>query len=161
MSIHHLDTVRYWAGAIPNRVDGRSTRPILRTKFSHDDGINSLHSPNLPAALGHRAGTNVWGRTGARKGPGRRSRFAGAWREPKGSPFGQRSVGPAGLLAFPVPHRLFHERRPGDVASPAVARSVVSRRLRRQPMGGLLHALETGDEPDISGRDNLKDDRPL
>jgi predicted dehydrogenase len=23
-------------------------------------------------------------------------------------------------------------------------------------MGGLLHALETGEEPDVSGRDNLK-----
>ena len=38
MSIHHLDTFRYWFGT-PDRVLA-STRPDPRTEFSHEDGIN-------------------------------------------------------------------------------------------------------------------------
>ena len=38
MSIHHLDTFRYWFGT-PDRVLA-STRPDPRTKFPHPDGIN-------------------------------------------------------------------------------------------------------------------------
>jgi len=38
MSIHHLDTFRYWLGT-PERVLA-STRPDPRTKFPHTDGIN-------------------------------------------------------------------------------------------------------------------------
>ena len=38
MSIHHLDTFRYWFGT-PDRVLA-STRPDPRTKFPHTDGIN-------------------------------------------------------------------------------------------------------------------------
>lgn len=38
MSIHHLDTFRYWFGT-PDRVLA-STRPDPRTKFPHADGIN-------------------------------------------------------------------------------------------------------------------------
>src|SRR5205814_347672 len=38
MSIHHLDTFRYWLGT-PERVLA-STRPDPRTAFPHEDGIN-------------------------------------------------------------------------------------------------------------------------
>src|SRR5205807_1400319 len=38
MSIHHLDTFRYWFGT-PDRVLA-STRPDPRTRFPHADGIN-------------------------------------------------------------------------------------------------------------------------
>ena len=38
MSIHHLDTFRYWFGT-PDRVLA-STRPDPRTRFPHHDGIN-------------------------------------------------------------------------------------------------------------------------
>ena len=38
MSIHHLDTFRYWFGT-PDRVLA-STRPDPRTRFPHKDGIN-------------------------------------------------------------------------------------------------------------------------
>src|SRR5438874_10280151 len=38
MSIHHLDTFRYWFGT-PDRVLA-STRPDPRTQFAHDDGVN-------------------------------------------------------------------------------------------------------------------------
>jgi predicted dehydrogenase len=38
MSIHHLDTFRYWLGT-PDRVLA-STRPDPRTKFPHRDGVN-------------------------------------------------------------------------------------------------------------------------
>src|ERR671936_349804 len=38
MSIHHLDTFRYWFGS-PDRILA-STRPDPRTRFAHADGIN-------------------------------------------------------------------------------------------------------------------------
>src|ERR671929_66681 len=38
MSIHHLDTFRFWLGT-PDRVLA-STRPDPRTTFSHRDGVN-------------------------------------------------------------------------------------------------------------------------
>jgi len=38
MSIHHLDTFRFWLGD-PERVLA-STRPDPRTKFEHTDGLN-------------------------------------------------------------------------------------------------------------------------
>ena len=57
MSIHHLDTFRYWLGD-PDRVLA-STRPDPRTKFAHDDGVN-LFAPVVVgdadgAVLGSRA----------------------------------------------------------------------------------------------------------
>jgi len=66
MSIHHLDTFRYWLGT-PDRVLA-STRPDPRTKFPHRDGINLyvLEYDRGPRAA---AWDDVWaGRSGRRGG---------------------------------------------------------------------------------------------
>ena len=74
MSIHHLDTFRYWLGD-PARVLA-STRPDPRTKFPHDDGINLYI---LEYADGARASAwdDVWAGP-AREGAG--SDIAIRWR---------------------------------------------------------------------------------
>ncbi len=151
MSIHHLDTFRYWLGD-PERVLA-STRPDPRTKFPHGDGINlyilefAEWCPRL--GLGRRLG-----RARARRGRGRDRASAGASREPKGSP--------SGTIGWPG----WPERVPSTIDYSTIRDQGTWHRPRWQEawfpdafagtMGGLLHALETGDEPDISGRDNLK-----
>ena len=77
MSIHHLDTFRYWLGD-PDRVLA-STRPDPRTTFPHADGINLYI---LEYASGARASSwdDVWSgpaREGAGADIGIRWRFEG------------------------------------------------------------------------------------
>lgn len=57
MSIHHLDTFRYWFGT-PDRVLA-STRSDPRTKFPHDDGIN-LYILEYDNGLRASAWDDVW-----------------------------------------------------------------------------------------------------
>lgn len=57
MSIHHLDTFRYWLGT-PDRVFA-STRPDPRTKFPHTDGIN-LYILEYDAGPRATAWDDVW-----------------------------------------------------------------------------------------------------
>src|SRR5262249_910854 len=57
MSIHHLDTFRYWLGT-PERVLA-STRPDPRTKFPHRDGIN-LYVLEYPDGCRAAAWDDVW-----------------------------------------------------------------------------------------------------
>jgi predicted dehydrogenase len=150
MSIHHLDTFRYWLGE-PARVLA-STRPDPRTKFAHADGINLTI---LEFASGARASSwdDVWAgpaREGAAADLGVRWRFEGtdglatgtigwpAWprREPSTMRYSTRSDD--GKWRAPVwPQAWFPDAFAGTMA-------------------GLLRAIERGEEPDISGRDNLR-----
>ncbi|MDR3620883.1 MAG: Gfo/Idh/MocA family oxidoreductase [Paludisphaera borealis] len=150
MSIHHLDTFRYWLGD-PQRVLA-STRPDPRTTFAHADGINLAI---LEFANGARASSwdDVWAgpaREGAGADLGVRWRFEGtdglalgtigwpAWprREPSTLTYSTRSD--HGKWHKPVwPHAWFPDAFAG-------------------PMSGLMRAIEDGSEPDISGRDNLR-----
>ena len=57
MSIHHLDTFRYWFGT-PDRVLA-STRPDPRTKFPHTDGIN-LYILEYDSGLRATSCDDVW-----------------------------------------------------------------------------------------------------
>jgi len=57
MSIHHLDTFRYWFGT-PDRVLA-STRPDPRTAFPHEDGIN-LYILEYDSGLRASAWDDVW-----------------------------------------------------------------------------------------------------
>jgi predicted dehydrogenase len=57
MSIHHLDTFRYWFGT-PDRVLA-STRPDPRTTFPHEDGIN-LYILEYDNGLRASAWDDVW-----------------------------------------------------------------------------------------------------
>ena len=97
MSIHHLDTFRYWLGD-PERVLA-STRPDPRTTFAHADGINLSI---LEFASGARASSwdDVWAGPCARE-PGRTWGSDGGSRGPRAWRSG-RSAGPPGPAASPA-----------------------------------------------------------
>jgi len=150
MSIHHLDTFRYWLGD-PERVLA-STRPDPRTRFPHTDGINLSI---LEFASGARASAwdDVWSgpvREGAAADNGIRWRFEGT----------------EGLATGTIGWPGWPERVPSTIDYSSVREPGVWHRPRwpqawfpdafAGTMGGLLQALETGTEPDISGHDNLK-----
>ena len=126
MSIHHLDTFRYWLGD-PDRVLA-STRPDPRTKFAHDDGIN-LYILEYENGARASAWDDVW--TGpAREGAALRHRHPLARR-------GDRRPGPrhdrlARLARQGPQHARLHDlARRRHLAPPPLARGLVPRRLRR------------------------------
>jgi len=150
MSIHHLDTFRYWFGT-PQHVLA-STRPDPRTRFPHDDGINLYI---LEYANGCRAASwdDVW------TGPAREGAAGDIY-------IRWRVEGTEGLARGTI----------GWPSYPAPTPSTLDFSTRRQPgywfqprwpdvwfpdafvgtMAQLLCAVEDGTEPEISGRDNLE-----
>ncbi len=80
MSIHHLDTFRYWLGD-PARVLA-STRPDPRTPFAHEDGINLyvLEYENGVRASGW---DDVWSGAARDGEDAQHAPFAGVSRGPK------------------------------------------------------------------------------
>jgi hypothetical protein len=150
MSIHHLDTLRYWLGD-PERVMA-STRPDPRTEFAHEDGINLyiLEYENGARASGW---DDVWAGP-AREGAG--ADIAIRWRVEGTLGLATGTIGWPGWPAR-VPSTIdytttsdaeawFRPRWPEAWFPDAFAGT----------MAGLLCAIEDGVEPDISGRDNLK-----
>ena len=149
MSIHHLDTFRYWLGE-PERVLA-STRPDPRTTFPHEDGLNTYI---LEFAGGARASAwdDVWNgpaREGAASEIGIRWRFEGT----EGVALG--TIGWPGWPAI-VPSTLDYSttRDNGRWHRPRWPQAWFPDAFAGT-MAGLLRALETGEPPDISGRDNL------
>ncbi|MDR3638461.1 MAG: Gfo/Idh/MocA family oxidoreductase [Isosphaeraceae bacterium] len=149
MSIHHLDTFRYWLGE-PSRVLA-STRPDPRTQFPHEDGIN-LYILEYENDARASAWDDVWNgpaREGAASDLVIRWRFEGTL---------GMALGTIGWPAWPA-------RMPSTIDYTSTLDAGAWHRPRWSEawfpdafagtMGGLLKALETGDEPDISGRDNL------
>lgn len=152
MSIHHLDTFRYWLGD-PVRVFA-SVRPDPRTaqKFAHNDGI-CLYI--LEFANGTRASgwDDVW--TGpAREGAG--ADIGIQWRIEGTDGLARGTIGwPA--YPQPTPSTLdystihdagaWHQSRWPEVWFPDAFAG---------PMAQLLCALEVNAEPEISGDDNLQ-----
>jgi len=152
MSIHHLDTFRYWFGT-PDRVFA-SVRPDPRTsaKFDHSDGI-CLYILEYGSGLRASSTDDVW------TGPaleGAESDIGIRWRVEGTEGMARGSIGwpsyPArtpSTLDFTTTHRpgyWFQPRWP-EVWFPDAFSG---------PMAQLLVALETGTEPEISGRDNLE-----
>jgi predicted dehydrogenase len=148
MSIHHLDTFRYWLGD-PLRVIA-STRPDPRTKFPHHDGINLYILEYEEARAG--AWDDVWSgpiREGAAPDIGINWRFEGT----RGL-----ALGTIGWPGWP-------ERVPSTLDYSTIDDDGAWHRPRwpeawfpdafSGTMAGLLRAIETGTEPDISGRQNL------
>jgi predicted dehydrogenase len=148
MSIHHLDTLRYWLGD-PARVLA-STRADPRTKFPHADGINLsiLEYDNGARAC---SWDDVWAgpaREGAGADIGIRWRFEGT----RGTALG--TIGwpgwpdrvPSTIDYTTVDDGRWHRPRWPEAWFPDAFSG---------PMAGLMIALESGAEPDISGRDNL------
>jgi len=151
MSIHHLDTFRYWFGN-PRRVFA-SVRPDPRTarQFEHDDGI-CLYILEYDSGLRASGWDDVWAgpaREGAAADMGIRWRVEGTlglargtigWPDyPRRTPstLDYSTVADAGQ---------WHEPRWSEVWFPDAFSG---------PMADLLIALETGTEPTMSGRDNL------
>jgi predicted dehydrogenase len=150
MSIHHLDTFRYWLGE-PVRVLA-STRPDPRTRFPHADGIN-LYILEFPEGARASGWDDVWAGP-AREGAG--SSLAVRWRFEGTEGL---ALGEIGWPGWPrrVPSTLdyttIHDR--GAWHQPRWSQAWFPDAFAGT-MGGLLDALEAGGEPDISGRDNLK-----
>jgi predicted dehydrogenase len=149
MSIHHLDTFRFWFGT-PNRVLA-STRPDPRTTFPHTDGIN-LYVLEYDSGLRAASWDDVWAgpaREGAASDIGIRWRVEGT----KGM-----ARGTIGWPGYPdrVPSTLdytvagdptWHQPRWDEVWFPDAFVGT---------MAQLLVALEEGAVPEISDRDNLE-----
>jgi predicted dehydrogenase len=149
MSIHHLDTFRYWLGD-PVRVLA-STRPDPRTEFPHTDGIN-LYILEYESGGRASAWDDVWSgpaREGGAAEIGIRWRIEGTkgiavgtigwpgWPQRVASTLDYSTTGDQGAWHRPRwPQAWFPDAFAGTMA-------------------GLLRALEMGTEPDISGRDNL------
>jgi predicted dehydrogenase len=150
MSIHHLDTLRYWLGE-PARVLA-STRPDPRTKFEHDDGVN-LYILEFDNGARASAWDDVWAgpaREGAASDIGIRWRVEGT----EGLALG--TIGWPGWPAR-VPSTLDYAtaRDGGDWHRPRWPEAWFPDAFAG-PMAGMLRAIESGAEPDISGRDNLR-----
>lgn len=150
MSIHHLDTFRYWLGD-PARVLA-STRPDPRTKFDHFDGLN-LYILEYDDGARAASWDDVW------SGPAREgsaSDIAIRW----------RFEGTEGLATGTIGWPGWPERVPSTIDWTTARDGGAWHRPRwpeawfpdafAGPMAGLMIAIETGSEPDISGRDNLK-----
>jgi len=149
MSIHHLDTFRYWLGT-PERVLA-STRPDPRTRFPHSDGINLYI---LEYAGGCRASgwDDVWtgpAREGAAADIGIRWRMEGT----KGL-----ARGTIGWPSYPArtPSTLDYTTTDAAVWQQPRWPEVWFPDAFVGTMAQLLCALEEGGEPEISGRDNLE-----
>jgi predicted dehydrogenase len=151
MSIHHLDTFRFWLGT-PDRVLA-STRPDPRTTFPHADGVN-LYILEYDRGARASGWDDVWAgpaREGAAADVGIRWRVEGT---------DGLAVGTIGWPSYPA-------RTPStlDFASRHVAGGEWQRPRWPEvwfpdafagPMAELLVALEGGPPPNLAGRDNLE-----
>ncbi len=151
MSIHHLDTFRFWFGN-PRRVFA-SVRPDPRTagQFSHQDGI-CLYILEYDDGLRASAWDDVW---------------AGPAREGAADDLGihWRVEGTEGLARGTIGWPRYPERAPSTLDYTTRSRGAQWIKPRWDevwfpdaflgPMAELLVALEEGREPSLSGRDNL------
>jgi predicted dehydrogenase len=150
MSIHHLDTFRYWFGT-PERVLA-STRPDPRTRFPHTDGINLYI---LEYADGCRASSwdDVWA------GPAREGAESDLfirWRVEGTEGLARGTIGwPSYPARSPSTLDFTTSRQPGYWLAPRWP-EVWFPDAFVGTMAQLLCALEDGTEPEISGRDNLE-----
>ena len=149
MSIHHLDTFRYWLGT-PDRVFA-STRPDPRTKFPHTDGINLY-------ILEYESGARATGLDDVWTGPAR---------EGSASDIGihWRVEGTKGLARGTIGWPGYPARVPSTLDYTHIGASEwISPRWPEVwfpdafvgTMAQLLVALEKGATPEISARDNLE-----
>lgn len=152
MSIHHLDTFRFWFGD-PERVFA-SVRPDPRTqrKFAHQDGI-CLYILEYENGLRASSWDDVW--TGPAR-EGAESDLYIRW----------RVEGTEGLALGTIGWPNYPERTPSTIDYTTTRQPGVWHRPRWNevwfpdafigPMAQLLCALEENREPEISGRDNLR-----
>ncbi len=149
MSIHHIDTFRYWFGD-PVRIYA-SIRPDPRTGFEHEDGI-CLYILEYDNGLRCSGWDDVWAGP-AKEGAGQDTAIR--WRVE-----GTRGMarGTIGWPGYPkrVPSTLdYTTTRSGRWIKPRW-KKVWFPDAFVGPMSHLLCALEQGIPPEISGEDNLK-----
>ena len=149
MSIHHLDTMRFWFGN-PKRVFA-NFRSDPRTKFPHVDGI-ALYILEFDSSLRALVSDDVWGgpvREGAAEDLEIKWRVEGTMGTIKGT---------VGWPSYP-------ERTPSTLDYTTIAEGKWFRPRWNEvwfpdafvgPMAELLIALETETQPSMSGEDNLK-----
>jgi predicted dehydrogenase len=150
MSIHHLDTFRYWFGT-PGRVLA-STRPDPRTRFDHRDGIN-LYILEYDHGCRATAWDDVW------TGPAREGSEGDIyirWRVEGTEGLARGTIGwPSYPVRTPSTLDFTTRRRPGYWFQPRWP-EVWFPDAFVGTMAQLLCAVEEGTEPEISGRDNLE-----
>jgi predicted dehydrogenase len=149
MSIHHLDTFRYWFGD-PERIYC-SVSPDPRTKFPHTDGICTyiLEYANNLRCIGI---DDTW------TGPAREGAPSDIRIEWRIEGLNGLAIGNIGWCQNPytTPSTLrYASRGDHEFQRPAWKESWFPDAFVGT-MAQLLSALETGSEPAISGRDNLR-----
>ncbi|MFO0966276.1 MAG: Gfo/Idh/MocA family oxidoreductase [Gemmataceae bacterium] len=150
MSIHHLDTFRYWFGT-PDRVLA-STRPDPRTKFPHTDGIN-LYILEYDNGCRATSWDDVW--TGPAR-EGSESDIYIRWRVEGTDGLARGTIGwPSYPARTPSTLDFTTKRQPGYWLSPRW-KEVWFPEAFIGTMAQLLCAIEDDTEPEISGRDNLE-----
>lgn len=148
LSIHHLDTMRYWFGN-PKRVFA-SFRSDPRTTFSHVDGIG-LYVLEYESGLRCQICDDVW------TGPAREGATADIgirWRVEGTSGLAKGTIGwpsypdrvPSTIDFTTIETGRWHRPRWDEVWFPDAFLG---------PMAELLSALENGQQPSMSGHDNL------
>ena len=149
MSIHHLDTFRYWLGN-PDRIFA-SVRPDPRTTFAHQDGIGLY---TLEYNSGPRASSwdDVW---------------AGPAREGAAAEIGiqWRVEGTEGLAKGTIGWPSYPERTPSTLDYSTIHDGAQWKSPRWDkvwfpdafigPMADLLTAVQTGSQHPCNGQDNL------
>ena len=152
MSIHHLDTFRFWFGN-PQRVFASVTSdPRTAREFAHEDGI-CLYILEYASGLRAAAGDDEWtgpAREGAAADIGIRWRLEGTQGAARGTiGWPEYPSRASSTLDFTTIRRgpRWIEPRWSDVWFPDAFLG---------PMAELLCALEDGRETELSGRDNLQ-----
>jgi len=152
MSIHHLDTFRYWFGD-PERVYASvSADPRTARQFAHEDGI-ALYILEYANGLRASAWDDVWAGP-AREGAGSdlyiRWRVEGTEGMARGTigwpDYPARTPSTLDYTSVHAPGQWFAPRWP-EVWFPDAFVG---------PMAQLICAIEEGTEPEIGGRDNLR-----
>jgi predicted dehydrogenase len=149
MSIHHLDTFRYWFGE-PERIYC-SVRPDPRTQFPHEDGICAY-------ILEYANGLRCIGIDDTWTGPAREGAPADIRIEWRIEGLNGLVIGDLGWCQDPytTPSSIrYAARGDKDFHRPVWKESWFPDAFIGT-MAQLLIALETGAEPAISGRDNLR-----
>ena len=150
MSIHHLDTFRYWFGT-PDRVLA-STRPDPRTRFRHTDGIN-LYILEYDSGCRATSWDDVW--TGPCR-EGSEGDIYIRWRVEGTDGLARGTIGwPAYPAKVPSTLAFTTKQQSGYWLEPRWP-EVWFPDAFIGTMAQLLCALEDGTEPEISGRDNLE-----
>src|SRR5579871_588276 len=150
MSIHHLDTFRYWFGT-PDRVLA-STRPDPRTRFPHQDGLN-LYILEYDNGCRATAWDDVW--TGPIR-EGSEGELYIRWRVEGTEGLARGTIGwPSYPTRTPSTLDFTTRLQPGYWFQPRW-KEVWFPDAFAGTMAQLLCALEEEREPEISGRDNLE-----